>query len=140
MQVFGKVKQRRTDLAMDRMDRAVGGMAQRNDQNLEPEALQSQDLLSDESFRKPRIPFEDKSDPSRSRRRCRHTQVPSGSVSRACRKATGPPLVEPPPGHTVHLRHAVEQAGNMNGGRRRLLRETANGSGHHTRIAPLMLG
>ena len=76
MQVFGKIEQRRTDLAMDRMDRAVRGMTQRNDQDVEPEALQSQNLLSDEGFRKPRIPFEDKGDASCCRWRCRHTQVP----------------------------------------------------------------
>ena len=39
MQVFGEIEQRRADLAMDRMDRSVRRMTQRNDQDLEPEAL-----------------------------------------------------------------------------------------------------
>ena len=76
MQVFWEIEQRRTDLAMDRMGRAVSGMTQRNDQDLEPEALQSQNLLSDEGFRKPRIPFEDKGDASCCPWRCHHPQVP----------------------------------------------------------------
>src|SRR5947209_4823060 len=60
MQVFGKIEQRRSDLPMDRMDCSVRRMTQRNDQDLEPEALQSQNLLSDKGLGKPRIPFEDK--------------------------------------------------------------------------------
>ena len=75
MQVFGEIEQRRADLAMDRMDRSVRGMTQRNDQDLEPAALEGQNLLSDEGFRKPRIPFEDKGDAS-CPWRCRHPQVP----------------------------------------------------------------
>src|SRR5271156_5685712 len=65
---------------------------------------------------------------------------PSSSVARSCCKETGPPLVEPPPGHAVHLGHAVEQARNMNGRRGRLVRETAKGGRHYARIAPLVLG
>ena len=64
MQIFGEVEQRRTDLAVDGMGRAIRGMTKRNDQDLEPEPLQSQNLLSDEGFRKPRIPFEDEGDAS----------------------------------------------------------------------------
>ncbi len=36
MQVFREIEQRRSDLAMDRMGRAIRGMTQRNDQDLEP--------------------------------------------------------------------------------------------------------
>src|SRR5580692_1743807 len=64
----------------------------------------------------------------------------SSSVARSCCKETGPPLVEPPPGHAVHFRHAVEQARNMNGRRGRLVRETAKGGRHYARIAPFILG
>jgi hypothetical protein len=68
-QVFGEVEDRGADLAVDRVDGAVGRMAQRDEAQVEPELLEAADLLGDEGFRQPRIALEDDGD--RSRQPCR---------------------------------------------------------------------
>ena len=62
VQIFRKVKQRRTDATVDRMDCRIGRPTQRNDQDVEPARLQRLDLLRDKGLRQARIAFNDKGD------------------------------------------------------------------------------
>ena len=55
VEVFGKVEQRSSDQAVNRMDGAVRRMPQGDDQDLEPASLQGQNLLGDKGFGEPRI-------------------------------------------------------------------------------------
>ena len=47
---------------MDRMRRAIGRVAQRDDQDIEPAPLESEDLLGNESLGQPRIALQNKGD------------------------------------------------------------------------------
>src|SRR5688572_1533212 len=60
--IFGQVENRGADLVVHRMAARVGRAAQRDDQDLEPAALERGDLLRDERLGEARIPLEDEGD------------------------------------------------------------------------------
>src|SRR5688572_2842249 len=62
-QVFRQVEQRRLYFGVHRVAARVGGLAQRNDGDVQAAALERGDLLGDEALRQPRIALQDESDP-----------------------------------------------------------------------------
>ncbi len=61
MEILGEINSLGADLTVDRMDRAVGRMTQRHDQNVEPALFERQDFLGDKRLGQPRIALEDDS-------------------------------------------------------------------------------
>ena len=64
VEIFGQVQTLRPDLAVHRVDRLVGRVAQRDDLDVEPALFERRDLLGDKGLRETRIAFEDKGDPA----------------------------------------------------------------------------
>ena len=50
IEIFRKIEQRGTDQLVDRVTCAIGRVAQRDDQDIEPALLESEDLLGDKSL------------------------------------------------------------------------------------------
>ena len=64
-QIFGQIQQRRADFGVYRVDAFIGGMAQRDNQDIQAAPLECRDFLRDKGLGQARITLEHKCDPAR---------------------------------------------------------------------------
>src|SRR5712671_2370969 len=89
IEVFRKVEQSGSDQAVDWMGCAIGRVAQRDDQDVEPTSLQGKNLLGDKGFGEPRIALQNKGDTTCWPCWRRHTRSRSAPVPQSSRPVPG---------------------------------------------------